>query len=63
MSFELHSNAFGDYGLYPDDHVDLSPPLEWTDPPEGTRSLALVVEQRPRLHTPWEEALRSEPQT
>jgi phosphatidylethanolamine-binding protein (PEBP) family uncharacterized protein len=63
MSFELRSSAFEDYGLYPDELLAVSPPLEWTDPPEGTRSLALVVEQRPKLHTPWEEALGSDPET
>lgn len=29
--------------LYTCDGSDLSPPLTWTDPPEGTRSLVLIV--------------------
>ena len=31
----------GKYGRYGE---DISPPLEWSDPPEGTQSFALIVE-------------------
>jgi phosphatidylethanolamine-binding protein (PEBP) family uncharacterized protein len=31
---------------YTCDGADLSPPLRWTDPPEGTKSLALAVDDR-----------------
>ena len=53
--FRLSSPAFasremipGKYGRYGE---DISPPLEWSDPPEGTQSFALIVETdlRPRL--------------
>ncbi|HEU4656074.1 MAG TPA: YbhB/YbcL family Raf kinase inhibitor-like protein [Capillimicrobium sp.] len=46
--FELTSDAFADGDRIPARHSgegeDRSPPLAWTAPPEGTRSLALVVE-------------------
>ena len=61
--FELNSDAFDDDGLLPEAHEKISPPLRWTDPPAGTRSLALVVEKQPKLHTPWEESLATEPVT
>jgi Raf kinase inhibitor-like YbhB/YbcL family protein len=48
MAFELRSTAFGDGEAIPRRHVcdgeDVSPPLSWSDPPEGTRSFALVVD-------------------
>ncbi|TYO68032.1 YbhB/YbcL family Raf kinase inhibitor-like protein [Bradyrhizobium hipponense] len=48
MTFSLKSSAFGDGGRIPakytPDEDDLSPPLEWSDPPVGTKSFALVVE-------------------
>jgi hypothetical protein len=47
-SFTLNSGAFSDGGEIPRPHTcdgdDLSPPLEWSDMPEGTRSLALVCD-------------------
>lgn len=61
--FELGSDAFVDGGLLPETHATVSPPLRWTDPPAGTRSLALVVEKQRKLHTPWEEALEAGPET
>ena len=46
--FSLRSPSFADGGSIPIRHTcegdDLSPALEWTSPPEGTRSLALVVD-------------------
>lgn len=48
MAFELKSPAFG-YGepiprRYTCDGEDVSPPLEWTDPPAGTVSFALIMD-------------------
>lgn len=44
----LTSSAFTDQGaipsLYTCEGKDISPPLDWTGLPEGTRSLALVVD-------------------
>jgi Raf kinase inhibitor-like YbhB/YbcL family protein len=46
--FSLRSDAFADGQPIPARHTcegdDLSPALAWTEPPEGTRSLALVVD-------------------
>lgn len=46
MAFELTSTAFsqGDPipAKYTCDGQDISPPLGWSDPPQGTRSFALV---------------------
>jgi Raf kinase inhibitor-like YbhB/YbcL family protein len=45
---ELTSGAFGGGEAIPRRHTcegdDLSPPLTWTDPPEGTAALALIVD-------------------
>ena len=47
-SFSLSSTAFGDGQAIPMqftcDGADRSPPLDWSDPPRGTRSLALIVD-------------------
>jgi Raf kinase inhibitor-like YbhB/YbcL family protein len=46
--FELRSPAFGRDETIPAkytcDELDISPPLEWGDPPEGTVSLAIVMD-------------------
>lgn len=48
MAFTLRSPAFAGDDRIPHrfarDGANLSPPLEWSDPPEGTRSYALIVE-------------------
>ena len=47
-SFMLKSSAFDDGQPMPADHscdgADRSPPLSWSDPPQGTKSFALVVD-------------------
>ena len=46
MAFEIRSPAFEENGVIPQkytcDGEDLSPPLSWVDPPEGTKSFTLV---------------------
>jgi hypothetical protein len=58
MSWILHSPVFEHGHTIPVRHTadgaDISPPLEWTDPPRNTRQMALVVEDpdAPSL-APW----------
>ena len=48
MALELTSTAFQEGATIPQQYTgdgrNVSPPLKWTDPPAGTRSLALVCE-------------------
>lgn len=48
MAFTLRSPAFDEGGAIPRRHArdgdNLSPPLEWSGAPEGTRSFALIME-------------------
>ena len=48
MAFQLFSPAFANGGWIPALHTcqgaDLSPPLEWSGEPDGTRSFALIVD-------------------
>jgi hypothetical protein len=48
MAFALRSPAFAQQGEIPVrftcEGEDVSPPLEWSDPPEGTESFALIVD-------------------
>lgn len=48
MTFTLSSSSFESGSEIPRAHTcegeDTSPPLRWSDPPEGTKSFALIVE-------------------
>jgi phosphatidylethanolamine-binding protein (PEBP) family uncharacterized protein len=48
MAFRLTSPAFDNATAIPQRHTcsdeDLSPPLEWDEPPPGTRSLAFLCD-------------------
>lgn len=48
MAFQLTSSAFSDNGKIPTKYTceghDLSPPLQWSDGPAGTKSFALIVD-------------------
>jgi hypothetical protein len=48
MSFELTSTAFAPEKPIPRkyscDGEDISPPLQWSDPPQGTQSLVLIAD-------------------
>lgn len=48
MSLVVRSPAFGGNGTIPIEHtaegMNVAPPLSWSEVPEGTRSVALVVE-------------------
>lgn len=56
MAFILTSERFGDGQPIParnaPDGENLSPPLQWADPPEGTRSYALLMEDVDMPGTP-----------
>jgi len=46
-SMQLQSSAFSAGGMIPREHTcdgaDRSPPLSWTEPPAGTKSLVLIM--------------------
>src|SRR5438552_3098903 len=48
MRLEITSSAFQEGGIIPKDYTgfgsDVSPPLKWSAPPEGTMSLALICD-------------------
>lgn len=48
MTFQLTSPSFQDLGTIPAKHTcdgrDVSPMLRWSQPPRGTKSLALIVD-------------------
>jgi len=48
MTFSLTSSAFAKGGEIPTHYTcqgqDVSPPLAWSEPPSGTKSLALIVD-------------------
>jgi Raf kinase inhibitor-like YbhB/YbcL family protein len=48
MTFELTSSAFAQKQSIPSQYTcdgdDMSPPLRWNDPPAGTQSIALIMD-------------------
>lgn len=48
MAFRLFSRAFQDGELIPEHYTadgdDVTPPLDWHDPPEGTKTFALICD-------------------
>lgn len=47
VAFQLTTSAFHNMVIpekFSCDGADVSPPLQWTEPPAGTRSLALIVD-------------------
>jgi len=57
MAFHLTSSAFQYGQTIPKRHTgdgeDVSPPLKWTDPPAGTKSLALVCDDPDAPRGTW----------
>ncbi|MFQ5809726.1 MAG: YbhB/YbcL family Raf kinase inhibitor-like protein [Armatimonadota bacterium] len=57
MDWELTSTAFADGERIPDqytaDGANVSPPLAWTDPPEGTVELALICDDPDAPRGTW----------
>jgi Raf kinase inhibitor-like YbhB/YbcL family protein len=57
MPFELTSTAFAAGESIPRkytcDGQDISPPLQWKDPPEGTQSFALIVDDPDAPRGTW----------
>jgi Raf kinase inhibitor-like YbhB/YbcL family protein len=57
MTFKLTSPAIAEGQPIPRDYTgdgrDVSPPLVWSDPPEGTRSFALVCEDPDAPRGTW----------
>jgi Raf kinase inhibitor-like YbhB/YbcL family protein len=53
----VESKAFNDGARIPQqytcDGADISPPLSWSEPPPGTESLALIVEDPDAPDGPW----------
>jgi Raf kinase inhibitor-like YbhB/YbcL family protein len=57
MTLELTSSAFQEGKpipkLYAGDGKDISPPLQWTDPPAGTKSFALIADDPDAPRGTW----------
>jgi Raf kinase inhibitor-like YbhB/YbcL family protein len=56
-TFRVSSPAFGDGGMIPKEHTadgrNDSPPLEWGDPPPGTRSFVLICDDPDAPRGTW----------
>lgn len=61
MAWILKSPAFADGSRIPVKYTgegdDRSPPLEWTDPPEGTKAFALICDDPDAPHGTWDHWL------
>jgi len=61
MAWTLKSPAFADGSRIPVKHTgegdDRSPPLEWTDPPEGTKAFALICDDPDAPRGTWDHWL------
>jgi Raf kinase inhibitor-like YbhB/YbcL family protein len=57
MKIELSSTAFADGetipNLYTGDGTGVSPPLQWSDPPQGTKSFALICDDPDAPRGTW----------
>lgn len=57
MKIELSSTAFGQEANIPKEHTgdgkDISPPLRWSDPPQETRSFALICDDPDAPRGTW----------
>jgi Raf kinase inhibitor-like YbhB/YbcL family protein len=57
MTMELTSTAFAEGATIPKKHTgdgaDTSPPLQWSAPPQGTRSLALICDDPDAPRGTW----------
>ena len=57
IQLQVDSEAFSDGARIPEqytcDGADVSPPLSWSEPPPGTKSLALIVEDPDAPNGAW----------
>ena len=57
MKLELSSTAFGEGETIPKrftgDGENVSPPLRWSDPPQGTKSFALIADDPDAPRGTW----------
>jgi Raf kinase inhibitor-like YbhB/YbcL family protein len=57
MVFSVKTEAFKDQGMIPRKYTgegeDISPDLQWNDPPQGTKSFALVCSDPDAPHGTW----------
>lgn len=58
MAFKLESTAFANNQSIPRkytcDGENLSPPLKWENPPKGTKSFVLIMEDPDAPHGVWD---------